>query len=127
MNVLDKALCLHGQALGLRSQRMELLARNIANSDTPNFKARDIDFKQVMQQTQDTSMVTTQVGHIAEGDVGTAGGVKYRTPFNTAFDGNTVELNVEQAKYGKSAADYQATLNFLEQRVSGIRKALRGE
>ena len=127
MNVLDKALGLHGQALGLRSQRMELLARNIANSDTPNFKARDIDFKQVMQQTQDTSMVTTQAGHIAEGDVGTAGGVKYRTPFNTAFDGNTVELNVEQAKYGKSAADFQAALNFLEGRVSGIRKALRGE
>jgi flagellar basal-body rod protein FlgB len=51
----------------------------------------------------------------------------YRTPFNVSFDGNTVELNVEQAKYGKSAGDYQATLNFLEQRVSGIRKALRGE
>ena len=61
----------------------------------------------------------------AEGD--SQPGLMYRTPFNTAFDGNTVELNVEQAKYGKSAADYQATLNFLEQRVSGIRKALRGE
>lgn len=127
MNVLDNALGVHAQALGMRSQRMELLARNIANADTPNFKARDIDFKQVMQQTQDTTMATTQAGHIAQGDVGTAGGVKYRTPFNTAFDGNTVELNVEQAKYGKSAADYQATLNFLEQRVSGIRKALRGD
>jgi flagellar basal-body rod protein FlgB len=54
-------------------------------------------------------------------------GLKYRTPFNTAFDGNTVELTVEQAKYGQSAGEYQATLNFLEQRVSGIRKALRGE
>jgi flagellar basal-body rod protein FlgB len=68
-----------------------------------------------------------QAGHIAQGDAGSADNVKYRTPFNTAFDGNTVELNVEQAKYGKSAADYQATLNFLEQRVSGIRKALRGD
>ncbi len=127
MNVLDKAFSLSAQTLGRHSQRMELLARNIANADTPNFKARDIDFKQVMQKTQDTSMVTTQAGHIAEGDVGTAGGVKYRTPFNTSFDGNTVELNVEQAKYGKSAADFQAALNFLEGRVSGIRKALRGE
>jgi flagellar basal-body rod protein FlgB len=127
MNVLDKALGVHAQALGMRSQRMELLARNIANADTPNFKARDIDFKQVMQQTQETAMVTTQAGHISQAESDPAGGVKYRTPFNTAFDGNTVELNVEQAKYGKSAADYQATLNFLEQRVSGIRKALRGE
>ena len=127
MNVLDNALGVHAQALSMRSQRMELLARNIANADTPNFKARDIDFKQVMQKAQDTAMVTTQAGHIAKGDAGSADSVKYRTPFNTAFDGNTVELNVEQAKYGKSAADYQATLNFLEQRVSGIRKALRGE
>ena len=127
MNVLDNALGVHAQALSMRSQRMELLARNIANSDTPNFKARDIDFKQVMQKAQDTTMVTTQAGHIAQGDAGSADKVKYRTPFNTAFDGNTVELNVEQAKYGKSAADYQATLNFLEQRVSGIRKALRGD
>ena len=54
-------------------------------------------------------------------------GVMYRIPFNVAFDGNTVELNVEQAQYGKAAADYQATLNFLEQRISGMRKALRGE
>ena len=51
----------------------------------------------------------------------------YRIPFDTSFDGNTVEMNVEQAQYGKAAADYQATLNFLENRISGIRKALRGE
>ena len=127
MNVLDKALGVHAQALNMRSQRMELLARNIANADTPNFKARDIDFKQVMQQTQDTAMTTTQAGHLAQGEAAADKGVMYRTPFNTAFDGNTVELNVEQAKYGKSAADYQATLNFLEQRVIGIRKALRGD
>jgi flagellar basal-body rod protein FlgB len=127
MNVLDNAFGLHAKTLGLRSQRMELLARNIANADTPNFKAQDIDFKQVMQQTQQTAMVTTQAGHIAQGDAGDASGVKYRTPFNTSFDGNTVELNVEQSNYGKSAADYQATLSFLEQRVSGIRKALRGD
>ena len=55
------------------------------------------------------------------------GGEKYRIPFNAAFDGNTVELNVEQAKFGQIAADYQATLNILENRVSGIRRALRGD
>ena len=51
----------------------------------------------------------------------------YRNPFNASFDGNTVELNVEHAQYGKAAADYQATLNFLENRISGMRKALKGE
>jgi len=57
----------------------------------------------------------------------TDGGMKYRVPFNVSFDGNTVEMNVEQAQYGKAAADYQATLNFLENKISGMRKALRGE
>jgi flagellar basal-body rod protein FlgB len=53
--------------------------------------------------------------------------MRYRTPFNASVDGNTVELTVEQSKYGKAAADYQATLSFLENRVSSIRKALKGE
>jgi len=60
-------------------------------------------------------------------DPGKRDGVMYRIPFNVAFDGNTVELNIEQAQYGKAAADYQATLQFLEQRVSSMRKALKGE
>ena len=51
----------------------------------------------------------------------------YRIPFDVAFDGNTVEMNVEQAKFGEAAADYQATLNILENRISGIRHALRGD
>ena len=51
----------------------------------------------------------------------------YTVPFNSSVDGNTVELSVEQAKYGKAAAQYQATLRFLEGEISGIRKALRGE
>jgi flagellar basal-body rod protein FlgB len=55
------------------------------------------------------------------------GGEKYRVPFNASFDGNTVEMNVEQAKFGQVAADYQTTLNILENRVSGIRRALRGD
>jgi flagellar basal-body rod protein FlgB len=70
---------------------------------------------------------TTNSKHLSELAPGTDDGLKYRIPFNVAFDGNTVELNVEQAQYGKAAADYQATLNFLESRISGIRKALRGE
>jgi flagellar basal-body rod protein FlgB len=126
MDVFKSAFGIHERALSVRSQRMEVLARNIANADTPSFKARDFDFKQVMREVQDDAMTTTQAGHLSQGESGPLG-LKYRTPFNTSFDGNTVELTVEQAKYGQSAGDYQATLNFLEQRVSGIRKALRGE
>jgi flagellar basal-body rod protein FlgB len=106
---------------------MEVLARNIANADTPHFKAKDIDFRSVLKQTREDALQTTSNMHMALPMEESPGGEKYRIPFNAAFDGNTVELNVEQAKFGQIAADYQATLNILENRVSGIRRALRGD
>lgn len=129
MNLLNQALGVHEQALQVKSHRLEVLAQNIANADTPHYKARDIDFKAVMNQAQQqqTSIKATHSGHFGMGQGLDADGMRYRTPFNTSFDGNTVEMSVEQAQYGKAAADYQATLNFLENRVSGIRKALRGD
>ena len=129
MNLLNQALGVHEQALQLKSQRLEVLAQNIANADTPHYKARDIDFKAVMSETQQQNSVmkATTHGHFSVGQGIDADGMRFRTPFNTSFDGNTVEMSVEQAQYGKAAADYQATLNFLENRVSGIRKALRGD
>ena len=127
MNFIDKAFSSHEKTLALRSQRMEILSRNIANADTPNFKAQDIDFKQVLKAAESTQMKTTQAGHISEAQSEADKGLKFRIPFNVAFDGNTVELPVEQAKFGQSAADYQATLSILENRISGIRKALRGD
>ena len=125
--MIDNALGVHAQALGLRSKRMEVLARNIANADTPHFKAKDIDFRSVLKQTREDSLQTTNNLHMPLPMEESPGGEKYRIPFNAAFDGNTVELNVEQAKFGQIAADYQATLNILENRVSGIRRALRGD
>jgi len=127
MSLLDSALGVHAQALAVRSQRVEVLARNIANADTPQYKAQDLDFKQVLRSTQSGDLQLTNNKHMGELPAGSADAMKYRVPFNVAFDGNTVELNVEQAQYGKAAADYQATLNFLENRISGLRKALRGE
>jgi flagellar basal-body rod protein FlgB len=127
MNMIDNALGVHAQALGMRSKRMEVLARNIANADTPHYKAKDIDFRSVLKQTREDSLNTTNNLHIPLPMEENPGGEKYRIPFNASFDGNTVELNVEQAKFGQIAADYQATLNILENRVSGIRRALRGD
>jgi flagellar basal-body rod protein FlgB len=111
----------------MRSQRMEVLARNIANADTPQFKAQDIDFRKVLSNTQTSALQTTHSNHVSTDKTDPKNGLMYRVPFNVAFDGNTVELPVEQAKYGQSAADYQATLSILESRISGIRKALRGD
>ena len=127
MSMFDSAFSIHEKAINFRGQRMEVLARNIANADTPHFKARDLDFKQIFKDAGDTTLQTTQSNHISDGASESGNPLKYRVPFNTAFDGNTVELPVEQAKYGQYAADYQTTLSILESRISGIRKALRGE
>jgi len=127
MNMIDNALGIHAQALGLRSKRMEVLARNIANADTPHFKAKDIDFRSVLKQSREDALNSTHNLHMKIAMEEDSSGEKYRVPFNASFDGNTVEMNVEQAKFGQVAADYQTTLNILENRVSGIRRALRGD
>lgn len=127
MDLIDKALGVHTQALELRSRRMELIAQNIANADTPRYLARDLDFRAVLAKSQAGDLRETHGQHMQDTLPPPKDGVMFRNPFNASFDGNTVELNVEHAQYGKAAADYQATLNFLENRISGMRKALRGE
>ena len=128
MKTLSDAYGIHEQALRARNQRMELLAANIANADTPRFKAKDIDFKQVMGQVQRDAINTTNNRHFSvQQDETNADGVKYRIPLNASADGNTVELSIEQANYGKAAADYRATLMFIENRTNSIKRALRGE
>lgn len=128
MKVLDSVFALSERTLTLRGQRMEVLSRNIANADTPNFKAQDIDFKAVLKNTQASAgLSATHHGHIKETNNIASANLVYTVPFNSSVDGNTVELSVEQAKYGRAAAQYQATLRFLEGEMSGIRKALRGD
>jgi len=127
MTTISNVFGIHAQALQLRSQRVELLASNIANADTPYFKARDVDFKQALGAAQ-ASLKTTHNRHFdLEQNDGNGEVLKYRVPFNASADGNTVELSVEQAQYGKAAADYRASLMFLENRATGIKRALRGE
>jgi flagellar basal-body rod protein FlgB len=127
MDLLSNAFGIHERALGVRSQRMEVLARNIANTDTPNYKAEELDFKAMLKETQREYITATHEKHFAGLQEQADNGMRYRVPFNSSFDGNTVEINVEQANFGKAAADYQTTLSFLENRISGLRKALRGE
>ncbi len=128
MKIFDSVFGVHERALDLRSQRMEILSRNIANADTPNFKARDLEFSKVLSETQGGhSMRATHNRHMGGQGLSRQPDMTYTIPFNSSVDGNTVELSVEQAKYGKAAAEYQTTLRFLEGSMSGVRKALRGE
>ncbi|KQN92354.1 flagellar biosynthesis protein FlgB [Sphingomonas sp. Leaf231] len=105
----------HAAALEVRSQRMGVLASNIANASTPNFKARDIDFTTAL----------SAVEHQPGGGVG--GALKYRVPTNPSMDGNTVELSTEQTAFAENAVQYQTTLSFLNGRIGQITRALKGE
>ena len=129
----DNALGIHVDALALRSKRLEILAANLVNADTPNYKARDIDFRTVLSNVSELGnanrLRTTHAGHISPGG-GTAGAdfeVTYRIPTQPTSDGNTVEAEVEQTEFARNAAQYQASLQFLSSRFQGLRKAITGE
>ena len=128
----DSALGIHADALRIRSQRAEMLASNMANADTPNYKARDIDFQSALKMAtsgQSSGMQTTHQNHLPT----TAGGqfaspaVQYRTSMQDSLDGNTVDAQIEQAQFMQNAVQYQASLNFLSARFKGLTRAIRGE
>ena len=126
MKMLDKIFGIHETAVNARQRRMGLLGENIANADTPNYKAKDLDFKQLFGKEQTMSARRTHSLHMDHGP-SSRNGLVFRVPNNPAADGNTVELNFQQAEFGKESARYSATLQFLENRISGVKRALRGE
>ena len=119
---------IHEQALTMRARRNEVLANNIANADTPGFKARDLDFRQVLsEQGSKARLIRTDPRHIALRTGAAGGELKYRLPMQPSLDGNTVEPDVEQAAFAENAIQYQASLMFLSGRISGLRSAITGE
>lgn len=125
----DNALGIHPQALALREKRAEILAANLANVDTPDYKARDLDFKAVLSQTMGskTSLERTREGHMAGQNMVLGADLLYRNPQQPSLDGNTVDAHIEQAKYAENAVQYQASLRFINSKFSGLMTALRGE
>ena len=128
----DSALGIHADALRVRSQRAELLAANMANADTPNYKARDIDFQSALKMAtsgQSSSMKTTHSNHFSTASTGPFGSpaVQYRTAIQDSLDGNTVDEQLEQAQFMQNSVQYQASLNFLGARFQGLLSAIRGE
>lgn len=130
----DRALGIHEKALNFRTQRAEVLANNIANADTPNFKARDLDFASVLAaQGKDgarapVALARTDSMHIsAEGLARAEEGLAYRTPSHPSIDQNTVDIQLEQAKYAENAVNFQASFTFLNSKFKGLVSALRGE
>jgi flagellar basal-body rod protein FlgB len=109
---LDRQLGIHARAVQLRSQRLDVLASNIANADTPGFKARDLDVSSALK-----GGFGAMLGDAA---------MRYRVPLQASLDGNTVELATEQAQFAENALRYRTSLSFLSGRIQTMMAALKG-
>lgn len=113
MSVGGSLFGIHATALQLRSQRMAMLASNIANAATPNYKARDMDFATALQNANAGESIDSAIG--------------YRVPIQPSLDGNTVELSTEQTAFAENALAYRSSLAFLQGRIGTMMRALKGE
>jgi len=124
----DKALGSHEQALKIQARRASALSSNIVNADTPGYKARDIDFKQILNNSKGDmlAMTSTDSSHISTQGMGSMGmALKYRMPNQPSLDGNTVDLDMEKSAYAENAVRYQTSLRFLTGKFQGMMKAFR--
>jgi len=130
---LDAYLGVHQDALKLYAQRTSVLANNIANADTPNYKAQDIDFRAVLAGTAGAGanalpLSTTSSSHVA-GTAAASGAapLKYRVPLAPSLDGNTVDVQMEQAAFADNSVRYQAALSFLSSKFRDLMTAITGQ
>ena len=134
---LDQAMQFNEAALSLRGQRQQILSSNIANADTPNYKARDIDFGRALQGAMSrgtgapaTALATTAGAHLPARGANATGGLDaalmYRKPMQGSIDGNTVEMDTERNQFADNAIRYEASLTFLSGQIKGLLAAIQG-
>lgn len=134
LNRLDEMLNFHTQALRVRDQRQQVLASNIANADTPHYKARDLDFKAALQgalkgapAAGGTRLATTAPGHLTGNPAAAAeAALLYRQPAQGSVDGNTVDVDAERAAFADNAIHYEFNLTRLNQQIKGLLAAIQG-
>ena len=128
MDTIKDQLSFYSSALQLRGKRNNILASNIANAATPNYKARDLDFNSEMSRhLKSGNLTTTNNKHFSLMRPVSHKGVSYREPLQQSLDGNTVELAVEQMEFSENSIKYSTTLSFLNSKISGLMSAIRGE
>ncbi len=138
MSSIDSILGLPEKALAVHDRRNTLLAKNIANADTPGFKARDIDFGAQLKAAGNALTATsakmnaTREGHVTRAlsnvfPTPVTGDLLYRVPMQNSLDGNTVKADTEQAAFAENSVRYQAAVRFLDGRAKGLLSAIRGQ
>ncbi len=129
---IDNALSFQTQALGLRAYRQEVLASNIANADTPNYKARDFDFTTVLKEAVAgrgdgaLNLVTTNARHLPGTAEAAPARLMYRSTVQPSVDGNTVDMDVERGQFSENAMQYQAGLTFVGGKIKTLLAAIQG-
>ena len=119
----------HETALKLRAHRNQVLSSNIANADTPNYKARDVDFGSALRDAESNQLSLRKTSDLHQNSWRTnnvGASVKYRIPMQSTLDGNTVETDVEHAAFAENAVQFRATLAFLDGQIRTLRYALKG-
>ena len=129
---LDSYLGVHADALKVQTRRLDVLANNLANVDTPGYKARDIDFRTALAAAGSpqggVTMTITDAKDIAVNPTSEGGAaLKYRVPLAPSLDGNTVDSQQEQAAFAENTVHYQATLTFLTMRLHNLMTAITGQ
>jgi flagellar basal-body rod protein FlgB len=133
LNRLDDMLNFHQQALRIRDQRQQVLASNIANADTPHYKARDLDFKAALtgalqgKSSGGVAVATTAAGHL-QGNPGASADASllYRTPAQGSVDGNTVDVDAERAAFAENTVQYEFNLTRISQQIKGMLTVIQG-
>jgi len=130
---LEASLAFNRESLNLRARRQEVLAANIANADTPNYKARDIDFAGALQRAVaqggdgGVALATTSARHVVQpGVLATGPELLYRTPAQASIDGNTVEMDAERVNFADNALRYETGLTVVSAKIKSLLAALQG-
>lgn len=125
---MESILGVHEAALLYRARRMEVLAANLANADTPRYQARDLTFSAVMNDQLGTArqLATTDARHLRIDPLASRSTLQYRIPHQPSVDGNSVEADLELSRYAENAVSYQASLLFANGKISTLRAALTG-
>ncbi len=130
--LLDNQLQFHQTALNVQAYRQQLLSSNIANADTPHYKARDIDFRSILSGVANRrdalALSRTQTRHIGSGEVNPLQAeTLYRTEQQSSVDGNTVNMDVERAAFAENSVHYEASLVFINGLLRSMQSAISGQ
>ena len=128
---LNNSFGIHEQAMHLQSRRAQLLSQNLANSDTPGYKAKDIDFSSYLKSMEkgklERPLRATQSKHIQPKGFFMGLESMYRVPMQPSLDGNTVEPHIEMGEFTENSMRYLMTLRIMSGKVNKLLSAIRGE